>query len=177
MLLKTVRASLKLQRRSPQRLIEFLRERYLDSISKFWAVWLVEADDLMAGMIFKTFSTDQSGQTSNQLKCKLILTCYLSLPVKYQPCAVDWGDMKKEINTRLCWHKRKLLWMVRTGVSPPILSQRNPPVPRRRHRWKEERKEVKEEEQVRGGRRRTRMVELKQANRGRESEQRRVGTH
>lgn len=151
MLLKTVRASLKLQRLGPQTGTNGVANKmYLHNISELWAMWLAKADGLTAGMIFKIFDTDQSGQTVNQPKWSLIQTRYFSSPVKYQTCSTDWADLKRETNTRLCWSKTRLLWMPRWGTSPPLLSQRSQRVPRRRHWWTEEGKEV-EEEEVRGG--------------------------
>lgn len=148
MLLKTVRASLKLQRLGPPAGTNGdAKKMYLHNISKLWAIWLAKADDLTAGMIFKILDVDQSGQTVNQPKWLLIQTCYLSSPVKYQTLSTDWADLKRETNTRLCWSKTRLLWMPRWGTSPPLPSQWSQHVPRRRHWWTEEGKG----EEVRGG--------------------------
>lgn len=146
-LLKTVRVSLKLQRLSSRPGTNGVPKRKVSGcISKLWASWLAEADDLTEGMIFKISDTDQSGQTATQPQWSLILTCYLSSPLKYQTRPVDRADLKRETNTRLCQSKRKLLWMGEWGVSPSLIQ----PVPRRRHWWKEGGKEV--EADIRGGR-------------------------
>lgn len=44
-----------------------------------------EEDDLVAGMIFKIFDTDQLSQMDSQPKYTRVFTGCLSLPVKYQP--------------------------------------------------------------------------------------------
>lgn len=138
--------------------MEFLRESYLDSISKFWAVWLMRKIISLQEWFTKLLTLTNQGKWLTNQSTHWFLCC-LSLPVKCQPCHVNWG-LKREINTRLVGARERLLWMVRRGVSPPILSQRGQPVPRRRHRWKEERKE--EEEQVRSGRWWTRPAEQKE---------------